>query len=66
LVWRWSSHARCSTGTSCAVPEKVEIAADQEVSWEARIETTRGKKLVSGFKVCLDGKGPDQPTEQPT
>jgi hypothetical protein len=48
-------YARCSTGTSCRVPAKAPLLDGQEVSWVAKILTTRGDKLVTGFKVCLEG-----------
>ena len=49
-------YARCSTGTSCVVPEKVPILVDQEVSWVIKLLTDRGNKVVGGFKVCLAGR----------
>jgi hypothetical protein len=49
-------YARCSTGTSCLVPAKVAILVDQEISWTVKLLTTRGDKVVTGFKVCLDGR----------
>jgi hypothetical protein len=48
-------YARCSTGTSCRVPEAVPLAADQELSWKVELLTTKGDKLVNGFNVCLEG-----------
>ncbi len=49
-------YARCSTGTSCLVPVKVPILVDQEVSWVVEVLTTRGGKVVTGGRVCLDGR----------
>ncbi len=46
---------RCSTGTSCRVDEKVPILAKQEMSWVVKLQTARGHKPVTGFKVCLAG-----------
>jgi hypothetical protein len=46
---------RCSTGTSCRVPAKVPILENQEMSWVVKVQTSRGHKLVTGFKVCLKG-----------
>jgi len=47
---------RCSTGTSCRVPADVPILDGQEMSWVVKVQTTRGQKLVTGFKVCLAGR----------
>jgi hypothetical protein len=49
-------YARCSTGTSCPVVKKVPLPVDQEVSWTVKMLTTRGDKVVGGFKVCLAGR----------
>jgi hypothetical protein len=49
-------HARCSTGTSCPVPAKLRLRVHQEVSWTVKMLTTRGDKVVTGFKVCLTGR----------
>ena len=49
-------HATCRTGTTCRAPTKVPILADQEMSWEVKVLTTRGNKQAEGFKVCLEGK----------
>jgi len=49
-------YARCSTGTSCLVPTKLKLVVDQEVSWTVKLLTTRGDKVVGGFKVCLAGR----------
>lgn len=46
---------RCSSGTSCLVPAKVPILIGQEMTWVVKILTTRGQKLVTGFRVCLAG-----------
>ena len=46
----------CSTGTSCRVPAKVPILDSQEMSWVVKVQTTSGHKLVSSFKVCLEGR----------
>jgi hypothetical protein len=45
----------CSTGTSCRVPTKVPILDTQEMTFVVKVQTTRGQKLVQGFKVCLKG-----------
>jgi hypothetical protein len=47
----------CSTGTSCIVPKKVPIGAGEEMEWQLELLTAKGKKLVSGFKVCVQGRG---------
>jgi hypothetical protein len=45
---------RRSTGrASCRVPAKVPILDTQEMSWVVKVQTKRGHKLVTGFKVCL-------------
>jgi hypothetical protein len=49
-------YARCSTGTSCPVRAKVRLPVDEEVSWTVKMLTTRGDKVVGGFKVCLTGR----------
>ena len=46
---------KCSTGTSCRVPQKVPILDTQEMTFMVKVLTTRGQKLVTGFKVCLKG-----------
>jgi len=48
-------YVRCSTGTSCLVPGKVQLLANQEMSWSVKLLTVRGNKVVAGFKVCLAG-----------
>ena len=45
----------CSTGTSCRVPKQVPILDTQEMTFVVKVQTTRGKKVVTGFKVCLKG-----------
>jgi len=47
---------KCSTGTSCRVPAKVPILDTQEMTWVVKVQTTRGQKVVTGFKVCLAGR----------
>jgi hypothetical protein len=49
-------YLRCLAGTSCVVPQKVSVLRNQEMSWSVKILTTRGNKLVSGFKVCVEGQ----------
>jgi hypothetical protein len=49
-------YARCSTGTSCVVPVEVPIRVDQELTWEIKVLTKRGGKLVAGGRVCLSGQ----------
>jgi hypothetical protein len=47
-------YAKCSTGTSCPVPEEVPLAADDLMSWTVQLLTSKGDKVADGFKVCLD------------
>jgi hypothetical protein len=49
-------YARCSTGTSCLVQSKIPLKAAQELELTLELRTTKGDKVVGGFKVCLDGK----------
>jgi hypothetical protein len=46
---------RCSKGTSCRVPQKVELKAGAEDSWVLELVTTRGDKVAAGFKSCVKG-----------
>ncbi|HEX4323676.1 MAG TPA: hypothetical protein VHZ77_03485, partial [Gaiellaceae bacterium] len=48
-------YARCSTGTTCPVPQKLPLGVGDEVSWTLQLMTTKGKKVADGFKVCLEG-----------
>jgi hypothetical protein len=49
-------HAKCSTGTSCVVPKKVALLADQEMSWHVKVLTAKGDKVATAFRVCLVGR----------
>jgi hypothetical protein len=35
---------------------KVPIAKDEEMSWEVRVLTAKGRNVVEGWKVCLVGR----------
>jgi hypothetical protein len=48
-------YARCSTGTACPVSQRLPLNVGNEVSWMLELVTTRGNKVVGGFKVCLEG-----------
>ena len=47
--------AVCTTGTTCEVKKPASIDKGMEQEWTVKLLTTRGKQLVSGFKVCLVG-----------
>lgn len=49
-------YARCAAGTTCRVPKKVPLGANEEISWTLELLTTRGDMVTGGFKVCLNGK----------
>jgi hypothetical protein len=51
-------YAKCSTGTSCRVPEPVPLAVEKLVSWVVQLRTTQGDKVAGGFRVCLEGEKP--------
>jgi hypothetical protein len=45
-------YARCSTGTTCAVSQRVPARLDDEWSWVLEVVTVHGQRVVAGFQVC--------------
>ena len=50
------THATCRTGTSCPAPAAVPLGVDQEMTWELRLVTVKGDRVVGGAKICLVGR----------
>jgi hypothetical protein len=46
-------YATCTSGTSCKTPSPVPLGIDLETSWYIQIISTKGNKVVSGYKYCL-------------
>jgi hypothetical protein len=51
----YGTKVKCSTGTSCRVPKKVPLKAGSEDSWVMELVTTKGNKVATGFKACVNG-----------
>ena len=51
-------YATCRRGTSCLVSQRPRILDGQEMTWTVSIFKTRGKRLVTAYKVCLVGRKP--------
>jgi hypothetical protein len=50
------THATCRTGTTCSAPQAMPIGVDEEMTWEVRVVTVKGDRVVDGAKVCLVGR----------
>jgi len=47
--------ARCTSGTSCRVPQRLQLPVGKEMTLQVRILKTSSKKVVTGYKACLIG-----------
>lgn len=46
-------YASCFSGTSCKIPAAVPLGIDIETSWYVELVTTKGHKVLAGYKYCL-------------
>jgi hypothetical protein len=49
----FGTSVKCMSGTSCRVTASMPLAVGAEDSWYVEVLTTRGNKVVAGFKACL-------------
>jgi hypothetical protein len=46
-------YANCFAGTSCGIPHTLPFALDVETSWYVQLVSTKGHKVLAGYKYCL-------------